>query len=220
MVAKFVSVEQFAIRAGLGSVDDLAEDVQNQAQRSIEGATTHLISILRTEFDTASVTDRYYVDTGELPFVGEFPRFFLSQGFVTTAESAMVLKAEALLPDLAGSTAVDASYLVLNATKGTLLITGTDKLPINVLAPISGDRYFAQIEYTAGFAETADAFGTIYTGAPTWLVESAVLLAQSIFSTGKPCKDGDTNAQGCPCSIESLVNRHIRFAPSALKPMS
>ena len=221
MVAKFVSVDDFAIRSGLGLVDDLAEEVQTKARYAIEAATTHLVSIIRTDFDEAAgIVDRFYVDTDEMPYVGEFPRLYLSRGFVTTAVSSLSVKAASILTELSGGTALNTDYLVLDATKGTLLITGTDELPIAGPSIVSGDRFFAQVTYDAGFAQSADAFGFIYEGAPDWLKEAAMILAKSIFDTGAPCADKDRNAQGCPCSIEGLVSRYIRFAPSAIKPMS
>jgi hypothetical protein len=220
MATKFVSVEDFAIRAGLGDVDDLADDVTAKAQASIEAATTHLVSILRTTFDEQTPTDQYYVDTGELPFVGEFPRFFLSQGFVTTATSGIAMRIASTLADLAAASNTDAAYFVLDQTKGSLLVSGTDVTSISVPSPALSDRYFADITYTAGFTSKSDAYGTIYENTPDWLTEAAMILAKSIFDTGKACKDDNKNPQGCPCSIESLVNRYIRFMPSALKPMS
>jgi hypothetical protein len=220
MPAKFASVDDFAIRAGLGTVDDLAEDVQNKARYALEAATTHLVSYIRTEFDARSVVDQYYVDIGELPFQGDFPKFYLSQGFVTTPVSSMTIRTSDQLPEVGSATAIDASYLRLDANKGTVLITGTDRLPINALSPVSGDRYFAQIEYDAGFTTQADAFGTLYENAPDYLAEAAVILAKQIFDNGQPCKDGDaTGANGCPCTIEHLITRYIRFVPSALKPL-
>ena len=220
MTTKFVSVEDFALRSGLGDIDGLAEDVQTKARMSIEAATTHLISILRTEFDTATLTDQYYVDTDELPFVGEFPRFFMSQGFVTTATSGIAMRIAARLSDLAAAASVDTGFFVLDQRKGTLLVSGSDITSISVPTPALDDRYFADITYTAGFTAVADAFGTIYENTPDFLTESAMILAIAIFNTGKACEDKDTNAQGCPCSIEGLINRYIRFLPSALKPMS
>lgn len=219
MVAKLVSVESFTVRAGLGDVDSLDESVTTKAQAAVEAATVHLISIVRTEFDQTAQVNQYWVDVGELPFQGDFPKFFLSQGFVTTAVSAMVVRTATQLSEVAAATALDASFFRLDSAKGTLLITGTDRLPITTLAPVSGDRYFAQIEYTAGYTSVGDAFGTIYENVPDWLAEAAIILAQSIFATGKPCKDDEKNASGCPCTIESLVSRYIRFVPSALKPL-
>lgn len=220
MPAKFASVEDFAIRAGLGSVDDLAEDVQNKARYALEAATTHLISYIRTEFDAQSLVDQYYVDTGELPFQGDFPKFYLTQGFVTTPVSSMTIRTSDQLPDVGSATVIDASYLRLDANKGTVLITGTDRLPINALSPVSGDRYFVQIEYDAGFAEQADAYGSVYVNAPEYLSEAALILGKQIFDSGQPCKDGEaTGTNGCPCTIEHLITRYIRFVPSALKPL-
>ena len=219
MVAKFVSVNTFTVRAGLGDCDTLDDAITLKAQRAIEAATIHLISIIRTEFDTVAVTDRYYVDLAELPFQGDFPKFYLSQGFVSTATAAMVVRTASLLTDVAAGDAIDAGFFVMESAKGTLLITGTDRLPITTLAPVSGDRYFAQIEYTAGFSAVADAFGTIYENTPDWLQEAAIIISQAIFSTGQPCDPTDKNAQGCPCSIEALVSRYIRFVPTALKPL-
>jgi hypothetical protein len=220
MPAKFASVEDFAIRAGLGSVDDLAEDVQNKARFALEAATTHLISYIRTEFDAQSVVDQYYVDTGELPFQGEFPKFYLTQGFVTTPVASMVIRTSDQLPEVGTATAIDTTYLRLDSNKGTVLITGTDRLPINALSPVSGDRYFVQIEYDAGFTAAADAFGSIYQNAPEYLAEAALILGKQIFDNGQPCKDGEaTGTNGCPCTIEHLITRYIRFVPSALKPL-
>ena len=220
MATKFVSVEDFALRSGLGDVDGLAEDVQTKARQSIEAATTHLVSILRTTFDVATPTDQYYVDTDELPFVGKFPRFFMSQGFVTTATSGIAMRIAARLSDLAAASSVDTAFFVLDQSKGTLLVSGSDVTSISVPSPALSDRYFADITYTAGFTEKSDAHGTIYENTPDWLTEAAMILSIAIFNTGKACEDKDTNAQGCPCSIEALVNRYIRFLPSALKPMS
>jgi len=162
MVAKLVSVEDFAIRAGLGDVENLADEVTAKAQASIEAATLHLISIIRTEFDqNLSITDNYYVDVGEFPFVGEFPRFYLSQGFVTTAVTALVIKNADQLGDLAAATAIDTAFLVLDSSKGTVLITGTDQALSGTLQIVSGNRYFLSVTYDAGFTAAADAFGTI-----------------------------------------------------------
>jgi hypothetical protein len=220
MPAKFASVEDFAIRAGLGNVDDLAEDVQNKARYALEAATTHLISYIRTEFDAQSNVDQYYVDHGEFPFNAEFPKFYLTQGFVTTPVSSLVIRTSDQLPDVASATAIDTNYLRLEANKGTVLITGTDRLPINALSPVTGNRYFVQIEYDAGFTSTADAFGTIYENAPEYLAEAALILGKQLFDNGQPCKDGEaTGRNGCPCTIEHLITRYIRFVPSALKPL-
>lgn len=220
MTTKFVSVEDFALRSGLGDLDGLAEDVQTKARMAVEAATTHLISIVRTEFDTTTLTDQYYVDTDELPFVGEFPRFFLSQGFVTTAVTGIAMRIASRLSDLAAASSVDTAFFVLDQTKGTLLVSGSDVTSISVPSPALSDRYFADITYTAGFTSKSDAFGTIYENTPDFLTEAAMILSIAIFNTGKACEDDDKNSSGCPCSIEGLINRYIRFLPSALKPMS
>ena len=221
MVAKFISVDDFAIRAGLGAVDDLQESVQTKARYAIEAATTHLVSYIRTEFD--AVTDQrdvYYVDSHELPFVGEFPSVFLSYGNVTTAVGSLQVRSASLLNDLTTASALSTDYLVLNADKGTVMITGTDQLPLAGPTLITGDRFFLDVTYDAGFQTQADAYGTIYVNAPQYLAEAAMILALSIFQSGQPCKDGEATGQnGCPCTIENLITRYIRFAPSALKPI-
>ena len=220
MATKFVSVENFALRSGLGDTDNLADDVQTKARMAIEAATTHLVSILRTTFDVTTPTDQYYVDTDEMPFVGEFPRFYFQQGFVTTAVTGIAMRIAARLADLAAASNIDTAFFVLDQAKGTLLVSGSDVTSISVPSPALDNRYFADITYTAGFTSASDAFGTIYENTPDWLTEAAMILSIAIFNTGKACEDKDTNAQGCPCSIEGLVNRYIRFLPSAIKPMS
>lgn len=221
MVAKFVSVDDFAIRAGLGDVDDLDDSVTAKCQASIEAATTHLVSFIRTEFDeNASITDTYYVDIGEFPFLGKFPRFYLSQGFVTTVVASLVVKNADQLGDLAAAAAISTAFLVLDSSKGALLITGTDQALSGTLQIVSGNRYFLSVAYAAGFTQKSDAFGAIYENVPEWLKEAALIIAKSLFDKGVPCEEGDKNAVGCPCSIEALVNRYIRYLPSALKPMS
>ena len=221
MVAKLVSVADFAIRAGLGDVDNLADEVTAKAQASIEAATLHLISIIRTEFDeNTSITDNYYVDVGEFPFVGEFPRFYLTQGFVTTLVASLVIKNANQLGELPAATAINNDFVVLDSSKGTVLITGTDQILSGSSQIVSGNRYFLSVAYAAGFAEAADAFGTIYVGAPDWLTEAAQIISKAVFDTGVPCDDKDKNSVGCCISIEGLVNRYIRYLPSALKPIS
>lgn len=221
MVAKFISVDDFAIRAGLGNVDDLAESVQTKARYAIEAATTHLVSYIRTEFDAVTgQRDVFYVDSHEFPYVGEFPSLYLKYGNVTTAVSSLVVRSASLLQDLPNAGALSNDYLVLNADKGTLMITGTDQLPLVGPSLIIGDRFFLDVTYDAGFQEQADAFGSIYVNAPQYLAEAAMILALSIFQSGQPCKDGEATGQnGCPCTIEMLISRYIRFAPSALKPI-
>lgn len=222
MVAKFVSVEEFAIRAGLGGdVDALAEEVQTKARYSLEAATTYLAMLVRTEFDAVTgQVDTYYVDSREFPWVGEFPRLYLSRGFVTTAVSSLDVRTSTLLDELAGAPSVGTDYLVLDQTKGTLLITGTDALPINALNPIAGDRYFVRLTYDAGFTETEDAYGSVYDDPPQWLKEAALLIGKQFFDTGQPCDDKGLNGSGCPCIVEHLVTPNIRFYPSALGPLS
>jgi hypothetical protein len=220
MSTKLVSVEAFSIRSGLGDIDSIAEDVQLKARYSIEAATAHIVSILRTELDAQSLVDQYYIDYGEFPFNAEFPKIYLTQGFVTTAVGALVIRTSDQLPDVATATAIDTSYLRLDSNKGTVLITGTDRLPINALSPVAGNNYFLQIEYDAGFTTASDAFGTIYENTPDYLQEAAMILAMSIFQSGQPCKDSErTGTNGCPCTVENLLNRYIRFVPSALKPL-
>lgn len=221
MVAKFISVADFAIRAGLGNVDNLADDVTAKARASIEAATLHLISIIRTEFDAVTAqVDNYYVDSGEQPYVGDFPRALLSRGFVTTVVGALVVKISDQLPDLPAASTITNDYTVLESDKGTVLLTGTDRLQINALVPISGTRFFMSITYDAGFTTKSDAFGTIYENTPEWLKEAAQIISKSIFDTGVPCDDKDKNSLGCCISIEGLVNRYIRWVPSAIKPLS
>lgn len=221
MVAKFISVDDFAIRAGLGVVDDLAEAVQTKARYAIEAATTHLVSYIRTEFDAVTnQTDTYYVDSAELPYVGDFPNIFLSRGNVTTAVGSLQVRSASLLGDLPSAGSLSTDYLVLNSDKGILMITGTDQLPLAGPSLIIGDRFFLDVTYDAGFQTQADAFGTTYVNAPEYLKEAAMILALSIFQSGQPCKDGEATGQnGCPCTIEMLITRYIRFAPSALKPI-
>ena len=100
------------------------------------------------------------------------------------------------------------------------LITGTDQALSGSLQIVSGNRYFVEVTYAAGFTSAADAFGTIYTNAPDWLTEAAQIISKAIFDNGVPCDDKDKNVLGCCISIEGLVSRYIRYLPSALKPMS
>jgi hypothetical protein len=101
-----------------------------------------------------------------------------------------------------------------------VLITGTDQILSGASQIVSGNRYFLSVTYGAGFTAAADAFGTIYTNAPDWLREAAQIISKAVFDSGVPCDDKDKNSVGCCISIEGLVNRYIRYLPSALKPMS
>ena len=215
--AKLNSVENLSLRLGLGECEILPAAVQLKLQLSLEAATIHLISLIRTEFARGTITDKYWLDKGELPFMDAFPKFFLSQDFVDLAQTFEVRFASQL-SDLAAATPTNSDFIIVEYVKGTLLITGTDETVIFRSSALLGDRFFTQIDYTAGWTATDDGFGNLYdqTLVPEWLKEVAILLAMDIHKTGQPC---DTDDKNCPCSHNEMVARYIRFIPSATKPL-
>lgn len=219
-MANLATVQSVAYRLGKGSIDSFQDSaVLDQIFSALKGATLRLSAVLMTEFDRATLTDKYYVDFEEHPYKDQFPKLYLNQGFVDSAQSYTV-KLSSTYDTLGDEDDLDPKYLIRADQKGVLLITGSDYLGRFTL-PFSTGSFFAQVSYTAGFNQEADEnFGYVYTGIPAWLSEAAVSLATFLYKQGDDCDDGKCDNICGTDDISRLVEEHIRFYPSALQPLS
>ncbi|MGW8177529.1 MAG: hypothetical protein ACWGQW_01870 [bacterium] len=216
-MANLTTVQSVVTRLGKGSVSDFqGTDTLDQIYSAITGATLRLSAILLTSFDQATLTDRYYVDPQEKPYSDQYPKLFLKQGFVDTS-AAYSLKMAEVYSNLASSDDVNTDYLIRDDERGLLMVTGSDYYG-NFNFPFTAESFYAQVAYTAGFTtKTDESFGRVYDGIPDWLKEAAISLAVYLYHLSDDC-DEDQGACG-NADILSLVEPHIRFYPSALKPL-
>ncbi len=130
---------------------------------------------------------------------------------------------------------VTQDFILVNKERGTVRLTATDISRI-AFGPRSfaTDQVWMQVRYQAGFeTETDDHDGRFYKaekavgdgGVPSWLQIAALKMGKEIYVTTQDFRD--PSAQGGTdfkrdvsaviTSMETLINRHIRFIPSALK---
>lgn len=226
-MGQLTTVEAVRKRGSLGDVDAVNERIGI----SLNAASLHLASLLRTDFDRKVIQDRYYVDWDEFPFIGGggdtyqyrrgggFIKLFHSQGFVDTNES-YTIKVALNLSDFANAGEIDSDYLQIEGPEGLVLITSNElDSPAYVPFTLSG-RQFYQIDYTAGFLTKSAKYGKVYQGVPEWLQEAATMASLTIYRA--VCRDDDESAAFNPSLIyplQSFLERYIRFYPSALKPL-
>jgi len=188
---------------------------------SLSQATVFIADALQSyDFDRATRTDVFMVDPEYHPYsVGLSPRFLLARGFVDTGQP-FEMRLSMQLGDLASAGVVSANDYFIDANRGTVLIVGYDTYAITEPLWLGGSRYFVQIDYTCGFATTADAYGTTYSGVPEWLQAAARYAGKMIFEAGGDC-DPESET-GCSISekMRGLISTHVRYEPAAVKPLA
>ncbi len=215
-MAQLATVEAVRKRGNL--VD--ADEVNQRIALSLDAASLHLASILRTNFDrVTSKKDRYWVDSTEFPFTDNYIKLYQAQGFIDEEETYSV-KIALNLGDFDDASEVDPTYLEIEHEKGTVLITGTTFTQPSSVPVFTTDRQFWQVTYTAGFLTSTTPLGKLYKGVPTWLAEAGTMAALTIYR--ELCKDGGECRALDPNLISPMqrfLEPYIRFYPSALKPL-
>ena len=232
-MAKLAKVEDTIIRGGFNS--NLA-NLPTILAAQLEAATTHLETSLRTRFDrNVDFEDRFYVDSEEYPFktgkvkygrvglqqVG-FIKLYHSNGWIDTATTFTVTRAFTLGDlDLVGASTIDATFIQTNHAAGLTLITGADPVTGAFIEPRL-DKEYVKLTYTSGFTTVNEGPPNedLYQNVPTELKELAMLTAIKLYSMSGACAKGDKALCQAMCSpLAGLMERYIRFYPSALKPL-
>lgn len=210
---KLVKVDDVRGRGRLADIDE----INDALSLSIDAATLHLEALIRTKFTQATYTDKYWIDSEERPFTDQFITLYLKNGYVDSGSSVTV-RVSSTLEDLATADPIDAAYLHIDYEKGLVMITGTDAIRTMWSTP---NRMFCQITYTAGFTSSNTAYGAVATAAevPDWLKEAATLTAVGFFNGDDNCTAEDAKSKGGGLNIFQLSQGHIRFEPSAIKPL-
>lgn len=216
---KLATVEEIRVRLNIGDVDDINAKVS----AALDAATLHLTSILRTEFDRQTVSDMFWLDPVQEPWTGEFIQLYLTQGFVFQDPAALpdpigveVRYADNKV-DLANSDALDNAYVIVQDTKGLVLITDDVEHDITIPRWRTANRFFMSVDYTAGFLTKNTEFGLVYQDVPGWLNEAAIIVASNIFKYDADCSKEGLAKGKCGPDVMRLVERYIRFYPSARK---
>ena len=215
--------------------------------RALLATTPHLETLIRTDFDRKVVRDIWYVDFNQFPQRSDRLKFYLTQSFVDKDET-FTLKVGATLEDLDTATAEDAKFFRVDKTEaGLLLILGSGSVtppfflhsagqtqvsPFHIHSrPFMGQNLYFQFDYTAGFIQRSDQFGSkFYRGVPEWLQEGALQLSREIYLKDVDVLEKDvekaaamlSNTRGLALLLsqaERMMNRHVRFHPDAQKPL-
>jgi len=207
---KLATVESYRARFGAPDTDSTNEKIA----ATLEAASVHLSSLLQTGFDAVTHTDIYWVDSEEFPFVDQFVRLRLRNGFVDSSATFEVRTAS-LVSELSSQDPLDLSDAVVDYEAGLILLTYEQNSYYQLSNPIT-DRWFAQVDYTAGFQTQSDAYqGSVYQNVPSWLSEAALLQAYGMMEGVCDPKRGNPVCD----SVIRLLEGKIRAYPSALRPI-
>ncbi|CAA2141483.1 hypothetical protein [Hyphomicrobium sp. ghe19] len=182
---------------------DAMSDITNAITMALDAAETLVGSTLRTTFERKTVTDTFYVNEPSFQQGGLVrTEFLLSTGFV------------------AGTPVVTSSKLGIIS----------DAFQFDKEKGIARDwqtRYgddIVTIEFTAGFEPASATDGEDsykLADVPSWLQQAAKLKTQLLIAKLPALTEAgihlDTNV--LDQQYASLVNSHIRYAPSALLPL-
>jgi len=210
--------------------------------RALVAATSHLTSILRTEFDQIRILDTFWLDNLAFPQNLHRNQFYLTQAFVEldpAIAAAPVVKVDPRLEEIANATPVDPVHIRFSrgrrAYEGLVIVSGTDTLNPPFRPFILTDRTYVTIEYTAGFRTRADnsfsGGARVFRDVPAWLEEAAVQLAREVAlidvgveesDSGKRTRESGTRKRSVDVNLtmaENMLQRYIRFHPNYLKPI-
>jgi len=222
-MAKLATVEAIRLRLNLG---DLPE-INAKVSASLDAATQHLISRVRTEFDRQEKVDTYWLDPVQAPWTGDFVQLYLSQGFVFVDPSAVPdpirsdVRVAISLEALATTDILSPNPIIIENRKGLVLLTESSTYDLSIPTWRIADKFFMSVSYTAGFLTKPTEFGPVFLGVPAWLEEASLLIASSLFLQGSDCdrKESNSSLASCNATLQALLTRYIRFYPSARKPI-
>ena len=209
---------------------------------AIMAATPHLESLIRTEFDREEHEDDFYMDPVQEPWRGGeyayhsgrrrdrerrdgFPVMYLESGFVFVDPDAtpdpveVEVRIAALENELGDATndPIDSEFYRVDLKKGLVRLSNEiDYSSQNTRLILTGIPFYARVNYTAGFRTRATTLGRVYRDVPDWLEEAAFVLAFNIYNQDADCgKRGNPPCGPCDQQVVAMVERHIRFFPSA-----
>jgi len=217
-MAKLATVGELRVRLSLGDLDD----INIQASAALEAATLHLISVLRTEFDRQTKKDIFWIDPVQEPWRGNFIELYLTQGYVFEDAAALPtpiateVRIGEFIGDLPNADILVDGLLLKSLDKGLIMITDEDESNISLPTFRHSNKFYVQVDYTAGFDTSTDKYGKNYKLVPAWLNEAAILQATSIFNAGCE-KKGSSSVSCCSTKAMDLIARYIRYYPSARK---
>lgn len=210
-MAHLVSVGSLITRGKLNDSEELRESLA----AILDATSLHLAAVLRTEFDKViGQVDQFWVDPTERPFTGDMMKLFLSRGFVN---GSVDIKLASTLDELADETSLDQENIKLDAQRGLILVSDWEFNGLPRIERFHMERFFGQVTYNAGFDVGEVEFGEEYVGVPSWLKELATQMALGIHREG--CTDKEAACKCAGPGFMALMEKYVRFYPSALKPL-
>ncbi len=194
-------------------------------------ASSHLESILYTEFSRKVLRDIWFVNWSEFPQRADRAKFYLTQGFVDTA-LAVELKVSSSFDEInAQAVQPTTNFRTGKDEKGVLTVFGSESLRPPFFSGSQGntqvspfqargsalllDFAYVQLEYTAGFLSKQDKTscfsGKVYKGVPEWLEEACLQIGRELYLTDVDVEeaivDDATSALGNKRGTQAIITK-------------
>ncbi len=194
-------------------------------------ASSHLESILYTEFSRKVLRDIWFVNWNEFPQRADRAKFYLTQGFVDPLQT-FELKISASFDEIdAQDVQPTKHFRTTKDEKGLLTVFGSDSLrppffstasentqvsPFQVRGVASLLNFtYVQLEYTAGFESKRDKTncfsGKVYKAVPEWLEEACLQIGRELYLTDVDVEeaivDDATSALGNKRGTQAIITK-------------
>lgn len=194
-------------------------------------ASSHLESVLYTEFSRKLLRDTWFVNWDEFPQRADRAKFYLTQGFVdTTQTQELKINSEFDGIDLQDVQPAKV-FRTTKDEKGLLTVFGSETVrppffsgsqgntqvaPFQVRGtPLLLNFAYVQLEYTAGFESKRDKTncfsGKVYKGVPEWLEEACLQIGRELYLTDVDVEeaivDDATSALGNKRGTQAIITK-------------
>ncbi len=201
-----VDLDNMAERYGINlSVDD----VEAKLIAAMNAATVMLEKAIRTSFARTTLSDVFWVDSSEKPWLNGFAEVLTSSGWLDSSQTLEV-RIDPNLYSIDSQSAVDASNYMVNFTQGIVKLVPSDKWDVYV-----NDRFYLKLTATSGFETINSFYGQQYKNVPEDLQELAMQLGYSIYS--EDCEG--TDCDRLPAMFQIMLDAVIRFHPHIPQPL-
>jgi hypothetical protein len=199
--------------------------------RALLAASSHLESILYTEFSRKIIKDVFFVNWSEFPHRADRAKFYLKQGFADSTQP-QELKIAASFDELDAQTAQPTKhYRITKDESGLLTVIGSDSLRPPFFSTSSENTQvdpfqvrgvamllnftYVQLEYTAGFESKRDKTncfsGKVYKDVPEWLEEACLQIGRELYLTDVDVEeaivDDATSALGNKRGTQAIITK-------------
>ncbi len=191
----------------------------------LESATIQLLEIISLNSFTAAAG---VVETFVVPEMcplddNRHIRFRLNNGFVDESTTPVSIVYGVTEEDLDAALPVVDTYMKIDAEKGlvyfdTLGFSSDLQSISRRITPDGGfGGWFFRITYDHGWESKTEPYGKVYKTVPDWLREAALIKAREIYQLTIPVKERKATVSSV--NLGSIVDRHIRWYPTALNPI-